>query len=126
MFPLFFTYGGPGFVLARLILGALFIVHGWQKIKDLRQNAKNFDGMGFKPGGLWGSIAAILEFFGGIGIFLAIGVQYICLLLMVQFVVIIVWKLAKRKPFVGGYELDCLVFALLVVFFTLYGGFYLF
>jgi hypothetical protein len=64
---LLFWYGGWGFVIPRIILGAMLIVHGWPKIKDLRQNASNFSGMGFKPGWLWGTIAALLEFFGGVG-----------------------------------------------------------
>lgn len=122
---LLFWWGGWGFVIPRIILGVLFIVHGWPKIKDLKQNAKNFHGMGFKPGALWGTVAALLEFLGGIALVLGVWVPYICLLFMAQFIVILVWKWAKRMPFVGGWELDALVFALTLVLFTLYGGFFL-
>jgi putative oxidoreductase len=120
---LLFSAGGVGFVVPRIILGILFLVHGWSKVRDLRQNARNFSGMGFKPGVLWGTIAALLEFFGGIGIILGIWMPYLCFLFICEFIVIIVWKLAKKMPFVGGFELDLLIFAMLLTYFTLYGGF---
>ena len=122
---LLFWYGGWGFALPRIILGALLIVHGWPKIKDLRQNGKNFAGMGFKPGVLWGTVAALVEFFGGIAVVLGIAVPYLCILFMGEFGVIIVWKWIKKMPFVSGWELDALIFALALMFFTLYGGFFL-
>jgi putative oxidoreductase len=125
MSTLLFWYGGWGFVIPRIILGAMLIAHGWPKIKDLKQNAKNFEGMGFKPGNLWGTIATFVEFFGGLGVLIGMWVPYIAFLLACQFIVIIVWKLSKKMPFIGGWEIDALVFALAIMFFTLYGGFYL-
>jgi putative oxidoreductase len=125
MYPLLFWYGGWGFAIPRIILGILFIAHGWPKVKDLKVTAKNFEGMGFAPGMLWATIAAVLEFFGGIGIVLGLWVPYICFLLMVQFIVIIIWKISKKMPFIGGWELDAVIFSLLLVFFTLLGGFFL-
>jgi putative oxidoreductase len=126
MSTLLFWYGGWGFVIPRIILGAMLIAHGWPKIKDLKQTARNFDGMGFKPGNIWGTVAAFLEFFGGIGIVIGMWVPYISFLLAGQFVVIIIWKLSKKMPFISGWEIDALVLALVIMFFTLYGGFYLF
>jgi putative oxidoreductase len=124
-----FWYGGAGFVIPRLMLGALLIVHGWPKIRNLKQNAANFTGMGFKPGVFWGTIAALLEFLGGIVIVLGIWVSYASALFLCEFAVIIVWKWIKGMPFTGaagGWELDALVFSLALMFFTLYGGFFLF
>ena len=126
MSMLLFWYGGLGFVIPRIIIGALLIVHGWPKIKDPKQNAGNFRGMGFRPGIIWGTIAAVLEFFGGIGLALGLWVPYLCLFFMGEFIVIIAWKWLKKMPFVGGWELDAVIFALFLMFFTLYGGFFLF
>jgi putative oxidoreductase len=123
---LFFWYGGLGFVLPRLILAALLIVHGWPKINDLKATARNFDGMGFKPGVFWGTVAALLEFFGGIGLLIGLWVPYWAALFLGEFLVIIIWRWIKKSPFVGGWELDATIFALALMFFTLYGGFYLF
>jgi putative oxidoreductase len=122
---LLFWYGGWGFAVPRIVLGALLVAHGRPKLKDLRQNARNFNGMGFKPGVVWGTIAAFLEFFGGIGIILGTQVPYLCLLFMAEFAVIMVWKWFKRMSFVSGWELDAIIFALLLMIFTLYGGFFL-
>jgi uncharacterized membrane protein YphA (DoxX/SURF4 family) len=47
MFPLYFLYDIWAILILRIVLGLIFIAHGWPKIKDLRQNAKNFSGMGF-------------------------------------------------------------------------------
>lgn len=123
---LLFWYGGWGFVIPRIILGALFILHGWPKVRNFKTNANNFGGMGFKPGWLWGTIAALLEFLGGIGFILGIWVPYLCFFFMAEFVVIIIWKWIKGMPFVSGWELDALIFAMLLMLFTLYGGFFLF
>jgi putative oxidoreductase len=123
---LLFWYGGWGFAIPRIILGALLFVHGWPKIRNLPQNAKNFTGMGFKPGMLWGTIAALLEFFGGIALILGLWVPYVCFLFMGEFIVIIIWKWSKKMPFADGWELDTLILAFLLMFFTLYGGFFLF
>jgi putative oxidoreductase len=122
---LLFWYRGPGFAIPRIVLGALLVAHGWPKIKDLRQNARNFNGMGFKPGVIWGTIAAFLEVFGGIGMIIGWQVPYLCLLFMAEFAVIIVWKWFKRMSFVSGWELDAIIFSLLLMIFTLYGGFFL-
>jgi putative oxidoreductase len=125
MSGLLFWYGGLGFVIPRIILGTILIVHGWSKIRDLKQNAANFSGMGFKPGALWGTVAAIVEFFGGVLLVLGIWVSYVCLVLLGEFIVIIAWRWTKKMPFVGGWEFDAALFGLLLLFFTLYGGFFL-
>jgi putative oxidoreductase len=125
MYTLLFWYGGWGLVIPRIIFGAMFIMHGWPKVKGLRQNAANFSGMGFAPGWLWGTIAALLEFFGGIGVALGLWMPYLCALFMGEFVVIIIWKWFKKMPFVSGWEMDALIFAFALAFFTLYGGWFL-
>lgn len=125
MSTLFFWYGGWGYVIPRLMLAILFLVHGISKMKDLKATAKDFDRVGFKPGAVLGPIAAFVETFGGIGIFLGIWVPYICLVLIGQFGTIILWKIFLKKPFMYDWDLDMTVFALVLTFFTLYGGFYL-
>jgi putative oxidoreductase len=107
------------------VLGAVLTAHGWPKLKDLRQNARNFNGMGFKPGVIWGTIAAFLEVIGGIGMMLGLWVPYLCLIFMVEFAVILIWKWFKRLSFVSGWELEAIIFSLLLMIFTLYGGFFL-
>ena len=122
MFPLYFLYDVWAVLILRLVLGAIFIVHGWPKIKDLKQNAKNFQGMGFRPGILFGSVIAFLEFFGGIALALGLFVLPISALFILQFLVISFWKIVKRMPFVGGWEFDLLILAGVIVLFSLGGS----
>src|SRR5580658_7658830 len=103
MFPLLFFYSAWAMLALRVALGAVLIAHGWPKIKDLKQNGKNFDGMGFRPGIFWGTVAAILEFFGGILIVLGLFTVPVAFFLAGQFVVIIFWKLSKNMPLVNGW-----------------------
>ena len=103
-----FLYGGSDLVifLLRVFLGVVFIVHGWPKIKDLKQTAQNFEGMGFKPGIFWGPFIAVLEVFGGLALTLGIFVQTLSMLFAVEMLVATIWKIKSGQKFAGGYEFD--------------------
>lgn len=122
MFPLYFLYDQWPVLLLRVALGIVFIAHGWPKIRDLKGTAKGFDAMGFKPGMLFGTIAAFIEFFGGILIMLGLATTPIAALFVIQFGVILIWKWAKGMPIVGGWEIDLLIFAAAIALFSLGGG----
>ena len=122
MFPLYFLYDVWAILALRLALGAVFVVHGWAKVRNFRQNAQNFEGMGFRPGKLFGTAAALHEVFGGIALVLGLGVTWVSILFMVEFIVILLWRWMKRMPFVGGWELDLLIVAGMIVLFSLGGG----
>lgn len=124
MFPLYFLYDMWPVLILRLALGIILIGHGWPKLRDLKQNAKNFDGMGFKPGRLFGTIAAILEFFGGIALILGLFTTEVAALLALQFIVILFWKWFKKTPLTGayGWELDLIILAALIALFALGAG----
>ena len=124
MLSIFFFYGGLGVLALRLALGAIFIVHGWPKLKDLKKTATGFNGIGFKSGGFWGTLVALLEFFGGIALVLGFYTQTFAALFALEFLTIVVWKLAKRQPFVGGWEFDLIVLAGLLVLVANGGGAY--
>lgn len=124
MFPLYFLYDQWPVLILRIALGAIFIAHGWPKLRDLKQTAKNFDAMGFRPGRLSGTITALLEFFGGLLILVGLAVGPISALFIIEFVVIIIWRLAKKMPFVGGWEFDLLILAGVIALFALGGGAY--
>ncbi len=112
----------------RLALAAVFLAHGWRKIRNLREAAQGFSAMGFRPGAFWGTAVGLLEFFGGgVGFLLGIFTQYIAILLAAQFVVIIIWKIARRQPFMiaaGAWELDLVILGALLVLIANGGGAY--
>jgi putative oxidoreductase len=124
MFPLYFLYDQWPVLILRIALGAIFIAHGWPKLRNLKQTAKNFDVMGFRPGKLFGTLAALLEFFGGLLVLVGLAIGPIAALFIIEFAVIIIWRLAKRMPFVGGWELDLLILAGVIALFALGGGAY--
>ncbi len=112
---MFLGYGGLALFVLRVVLGAIFIVHGWPKVSDLKKNAHVFHEMGFRPGMFWGTIAALLEFFGGIALVFGLFTGMLSFLYAIQFVVILVWRIAKGDRFWGGWEFDLLIFAALLV-----------
>lgn len=110
------------FLVARISLAAIFVAHGWPKLVNFEQTAKNFSAMGFKPGKFWGPLVALLEFFGGLALALGLFVQPVALLFVGEFAVIIVWKIWRRQPLVGGWELDLVILGAALLLTTLGAG----
>ena len=125
MVQFLFLYDDWALLALRVILGVILIAHGWPKIKDLRATAGNFENMGFKPGIYWGSIAATVEFFGGILIIAGFLTQLVAALVAIQLVVA-TWFLRFKlnKWLVGGYEFELLLIATALALVTLGGGTY--
>lgn len=97
------------------------VAYGLPKIKDLKGTAKSFVDMGFKPGMFWGTIVAILEFVGGIGLIFGFLTQLIALLIAIEFIVIIL-KLKRGRKFAGGYDFDLLIVAAALLIATIGSG----
>ena len=115
MFPVYYLYNDFVLLVLRVILGLVLVAHGWPKFRNLKSAAEGLHGMGFKPGRLWATIAMIVEFFGGIALILGIFTQGAAALVLIQFLVIIIWKILKKSPIVGGLELDLLIWAIAVL-----------
>ncbi|MCL4405089.1 MAG: DoxX family protein [Patescibacteria group bacterium] len=109
------------FVL-RVVLGAIFVAHGWPKIKNIRQTQINFSSMGFRPGAVWGTLITLLEFVGGLAVILGILTQPLAILFAVEMLVATLWKIKQGKGFVDGYEFDLLLLAAALVLITLGSG----
>jgi putative oxidoreductase len=116
MYPLLLV-GSWGLLLLRVVVGAIMIVHGFPKLKNLKATGAGFAGMGFRPGIFWGTVTALLESFGGIALVLGILTVPLAAFFVVEFLVIIIWKIGKHMPFVGGWELDLLILAAAAVLF---------
>lgn len=123
MLSTFLFYGGLGVFALRVALAAVFFVHGWKKLRNLKQTGEWFGSIGFEPGLFWGTPAAILEFFGG-GICFLFGflVQPVAILLILQFITILAWRIGNKHPFVGGWELDLIIFGALLMLLANGGG----
>ena len=122
MVPLLLVGADIAMLIARIVLAAVFLTHGWSKARDLRANAVMFREMGFRPGGLWGTIAGFVEFGGGLLLAAGLLTQPIALLLAVQMSVAALWRIVKHHSFVGGWEFDVSLIALLLAAATIGGG----
>ena len=118
-----FIFSDWSILILRIILGLVLLAHGWPKIKNLSGNAQNFAGMGFKPARFWGTIAAVVEFFGGLFLIIGLLTQLVALLVAIQFVVAIL-KVKGKQGLVNGYELDLLILGAALLLVTVGGGFY--
>ncbi|WP_369028370.1 DoxX family protein, partial [Nocardia farcinica] len=61
-----------GLLVLRVVFGGLLAAHGAQKLfgwfdgPGLSANNANFEAMGYNPGDLFGTLAGLSEFFGGL------------------------------------------------------------
>src|SRR5882724_915429 len=101
-------------LLVRIALAIVMIYYGWPKIRDLTSNANDFAQMGFKPGIFWGTLIAVIEFFGGVAIFVGLYAELAAALFAFQMMVGTFWKLKIGKPFTD-YSYDIQLFALCLI-----------
>ena len=94
----------------RLVTGVCLIYYGWPKIKGLKANAKDFVGMGYKPGWFWGTLIACVEFFGGIAMILGAYAEVAAALFGFQMIVGTFWKRKNNVDFTD-YSYDLLLLA---------------
>lgn len=116
VFPGLLDYSHFAPFLLRVVLGLVFVVHGYPKLfTSFSQTAGWFDSVGIKPGKFWAFVVGVVEFFGGIALVFGFATQIAALLIAINMLVAI--KVNFRRGFVGGYEFDLvlLVIALSLV-----------
>ncbi len=111
-------------LLLRLVIAAIFLAHGLPKIKNLKQNARNFGMMGFRPGAFWGTVVAFTEVFGGLAVLFGVFAQFAAIPLAITMVVATLWKLKNGQKLINGYELDLMILAACLVLVTAGPGIY--
>lgn len=125
MFIQFLTYYSDWAYLAlRLVIGLIFLAHGWPKLKSLKTNANHFEAMGFKTGQFWGTIVALIETIGGVALIIGLYAQVAAVLIVVDMLVASIWKIRRGQGLVGGYELDLILLLVTLLFATIGAGVY--
>jgi putative oxidoreductase len=115
------------FFLARLILGYIFIMHGWQKLhtNGISNVEKGFDAMGIPAPDLAAQYATWVEFIGGILLILGLLLPIVSILLIADMIGAIAyahWDAGFWNSD-GGYELPlALIAGLLAVGFAQAGN----
>ncbi|MCI4371307.1 MAG: DoxX family protein [Thermoplasmata archaeon] len=116
---LFPTYPDLAALVGRVVLGAIFIVHGWPKVKDIGKTIAFVKGTGWPGGATFAILFTLLEFFGGIALILGFLTQIVAVLFVLEMVATTIFSKTKLgKKFVSGWELDVAyaAFALVLAF----------
>ena len=122
LFPQLLDYQFYWPLALRLALGAIFLAHGYQKLsQDKAQFAGWLESMKFKPGKFWAWLVTLVEFLGGIALIVGFWTQLVALILAIQFLVILFW-FKRGQKFIGGWELDFLIFMALLALLILGPG----
>lgn len=106
----------------RLMLGVIFLAHGYPKVKNLKNTAGWLASSGFKPGMFWAVVLGFTEFIGAIALLVGFLTRVAAGLLIVSMTVATLMQAVKwKKPFTSqagpGYEFDLLIVAGLVALF---------
>src|SRR5712692_10228876 len=93
----FASYSDMAALIGRVALGALFLTHGWPKIRDIRKPIGFVKGTGWPGGAAFGALALIIGFL----------TQIVAVLFVLEMIATTVFSKTKlNKKFSLGYELD--------------------
>jgi uncharacterized membrane protein YphA (DoxX/SURF4 family) len=104
------AHAGVAALLLRLVIGAVFIIHGYPKFSaaQRKQGGEWMKSMGLPSGFIL--FGAVVEVFGGVAILLGILTQIIAVLFALWMLSTTWLKKAKMKnKFAGGYEVDVIL-----------------
>ena len=115
----FASYSDVAALIGRVALGALFVSHGWPKIKDIRKPIGFVKGTGWPGGAAFATLFTLLEFFGGLALIIGLLTQIVAVLFVLEMIATTVFSKTKlSRKFSSGYELDLAyaAFALVLAF----------
>jgi putative oxidoreductase len=122
-------FGGCMLPMLRIVLGAILIPHGCQKLfgwfggMGFERFSGLFDQLGYKPGALWVTIVGLTELVGGIMLILGLFTRFAAAGVAI-FMINAVWFTSAKGFFwtAGGSEFSILILAVALVFLVRGGG----
>jgi len=114
VFPQLFAFSELTPFILRVVLGIIFIVHGYPKLfKAYSQTVQFFESISIKPAKFWVFVVGAVEFFGGIALIVGFLTQIAAALIAINMLVatIYVKKIKFKKGLVDGYEFDLILLA---------------
>ena len=118
MFLYLATYSDVAIAILRIALGALLVVHGLPKLRALKKSISRSEGF------YSAVVAAFVETFGGLALILGFLTQPVALLFVLEFLLILGWRLSKGYRFIGGWEIDLIILAAALFFLAVGAGVY--
>ncbi|MBI5045632.1 MAG: DoxX family protein [Candidatus Niyogibacteria bacterium] len=108
--------------ILRLVLGLVFVAHGYPKLfKNFSETAGFFGMLGLRPAKFWVLVVGVVEFFGGILLLLGLFTQAAAALIAIDMIVAML-LVSRKKGFVGGYEFDLALLAMALSLLVLGSG----
>lgn len=104
------SYQDIALFVLRVVVGVIFIAHGWPKITQLAKTRDSFASMMVPVPALSSLYAAFVEFFGGILLLLGLYTGWAALALAIDMLGSMTF-VQFRRSFIGGWELDLLLLA---------------
>lgn len=102
--------------ILRVVLGAVFMVHGYPKLFKMFEGFAGWlESIGIRPGKFWALVVGVVEFFGGIALILGVFTQLAALLIAVNMIVAMAKVKWGKVRFVEmertGWEVDLVYLA---------------
>ncbi len=111
----------------RVLLGALFIAHGYPKFRGalhggLAGFARSIEALGFHPGAAWAWAVTLVEFGGGICVFLGFATRIVAALIAIEMIIAGLLVNGPRGFYwtQGGFEVP-LLYAVMAILLVLTG-----
>jgi putative oxidoreductase len=96
----------------RIFVGILFFLHGWPKMKNLKQTATWVAGAGWGWSRGFAYAFSLLEFFGGLALVLGFLTRVVGILMVLEMIATTIFARTKlKKKLSGGWEIDLLFLA---------------
>src|SRR5436309_571332 len=94
----FAAYPDVAALIGRVALGALFLVHGWPKIKDVRKPIGFVKGTGWPGGAVFALLFTLLEFFGSLALIMGFLTQIVAVLFVLEMTETTIALPARDQP----------------------------
>ncbi len=112
--------GNLALLALRVVVGIVFLYHGWTKLQDMEATAAFFDSMGIFWPVFFAWVVALVEAIGGILLILGIHVRSIAPILLIDMIVALL-VVHTRMPWAQA-ELPLVLAAASLVFYGLGAG----
>ena len=111
-------------LIVRLIVGGIFFYYAIEKIKNPKQNIRDFKKNRFEPAWLWADIVLATEFLGSLSILTGVFVSIAATAIGFEMFMGTLVKKFKWKTNFTDYSYDILVFGLCLVLLAFGSGIY--
>ncbi len=122
MIQIFLLLSGLATLILRVVVGGIFLVHGWKKFKHYKGTIEWFRSIGFRPAGLWGALCTFAELAGGAMLILGSFTQLVAIMLLINMLVAITYNILSHQSFFKTIELDLILIAALFMLISLGSG----